>query len=405
VATGLVTALAIGTCTISANQSGNIDFAPAPQATQSLPVNSSRLQSITFGAPPALTIFGIETVSAVSSAHLAVNYTSTTPALCSVGSMTGLVTSLAAGNCIIAANQAGNANYDPAPEETLSLAVAPWAGAVTVPVAPIGVTATTANSPTTVLVNAGSTSSGGSAIIDYQVISSPGNFTATGSTFPITVTCGATCSGESFRVTARNSAGSSVASLAADVITRYNVVEIFYEPDTQPRDSIFTGSFTYNATSGEVSNLSGYLTESMTGNPYSSIHGYGMTELFLNHQLSAVSDGQGGLLVTTFLLNITDTLSSNPIWGETDGWAPGSGMGLYFGSPGANIGNAYARIYVNLANPTMNLSATEIDKLAYADCAPGGMMGATCMTGTTLSGYGSIGTMSGYPKSQIITKQ
>jgi len=29
------------------------------------------------------------------------------------------------------------------------------------------------------------------------------------------------------------------------------------------------------------------------------------------------------------------------------------------------------------------------------------MMGATCMTGTTEAGYGTVGTMGGYPASQV----
>jgi hypothetical protein len=31
------------------------------------------------------------------------------------------------------------------------------------------------------------------------------------------------------------------------------------------------------------------------------------------------------------------------------------------------------------------------------------MMGATCMTGTSVAGYGDVGTMGGYPISQVIT--
>jgi hypothetical protein len=33
------------------------------------------------------------------------------------------------------------------------------------------------------------------------------------------------------------------------------------------------------------------------------------------------------------------------------------------------------------------------------------MMGAVCMTATSLSGYGAVGTMSGYPVSQQITRR
>ena len=55
------------------------------------------------------------------------------------------------------------------------------------------------------------------------------------------------------------------------------------------------------------------------------------------------------------------------------------------------------------SDPTTALTSAQIDKLAYADCAAGGMMGAVCMTGTSVAGYGAEGTMSGYPLSQTIT--
>jgi hypothetical protein len=33
------------------------------------------------------------------------------------------------------------------------------------------------------------------------------------------------------------------------------------------------------------------------------------------------------------------------------------------------------------------------------------MMGAICMTGTTVAAYGSVGSMGGYPVSQVITRR
>jgi hypothetical protein len=206
----------------------------------------------------------------------------------------------------------------------------------------------------------------------------------------MTVTCPITCSGYAFSMIASNPVGNSLPSTAAHVLTNYSVTETFYEPMTQPNDSIFTGSFTLDSTSGTVSNLIGSLTESMTGIP--------MATVVLGSQLSVVSDGAGGLLVTTFALNTTNTFYGG-------GFAPGSGSGMYFGYPGANNGNAYAMIYINVANPTATLTQAQLDKLAYADCTNLGMMGATCMTGTTVAGYGTIGTMSGYPVSQIISKR
>lgn len=184
----------------------------------------------------------------------------------------------------------------------------------------------------------------------------------------------------------------------ARAVVIYDVTAVFHEPDTQPNDSIFTGSFTFDPVGQTVSDLHGFLTESMTGDQTGSLP---MNQLALDHQLSSVYDAAlGGLLVTTFLNADTNTLS---LMGGGDGWAPGSGFGLYYGFSAANPGNAYVRIFVNTTNPLTPLTQAQIDKLAYADCAPGGMMGATCMTGTSVAGYGTVGTMSGYPVSQTIT--
>jgi hypothetical protein len=220
----------------------------------------------------------------------------------------------------------------------------------------------------------------------------------TETSLPITVPCPSTCAGHTFSVVATNALGDSPPSAPANVVATYDVVATFYEPDTQPQDSIFTGSFTFDATNNTVSDLSGTLTESMTGPP--------MITLQLTHQLSSEFDSTlGGLLVTTFLNNNTDTFTTDPSVGGTDGWEPGSGFGLYSGFPGTNPGNAYAMIFVNVSDPTALLTQAQLDKIAYADCAPGGMMSATCMTGTTVAGYGTIGTMSGYPVSQVITQR
>jgi hypothetical protein len=194
----------------------------------------------------------------------------------------------------------------------------------------------------------------------------------------------------------------AVAPMAHAAVTTYNVTETFLEPDTAPRNTIFTGSFSFDDVTKTVSSLEGYLTESMTGTASGVAPYFDMTQLHLTHQLSAVYDASlGGLLVTTFLLPTTNTFST--AFGG-DGWAPGSGFAIYSGFPSTpNPGNAYARIFVNTTDPMAALTQAQINKLAYADCAPGGMMSATCMTGTTVAGYGVIGSMSGYPVSQVIT--
>jgi hypothetical protein len=394
--TGLVTDKTVGTCIIAANQSGNATYAPAAQVTQSIPVIFDPNQTISFGAAPTLTYGGTATVSATATSGLAVSYSSTTATVCTVSSSTGLVTDLTAGTCIIAANQAGDANYHAAPQVTQSITVSAPSG-TTIPGAPTGVTATAGNAANKVIISIGATDSGGSPILSYMVSSSLGSITAPGTTSPITVTCPSSCAGYAFSVYATNAVGDGTSSAPVDVITNYNIVETFYEPDTQPNDSIFIGTFTLNSTTGTVTNLRGILSESMTG----GVTGYpndSMTWLSLNYQLSAVYDAAlGGLLVTTFKNNNTNTLTTDSNLGKLN-------KGYYYGYPSAstgipNPGNAYAKIFVNPADPTA-VTFTQIQALVYVDCAPGGMMGEICMTG-----YGGVGTMGGYPVSQTITKQ
>ena len=93
----------------------------------------------------------------------------------------------------------------------------------------------------------------------------------------------------------------SAAPAARATIMTYDVVVTFHEPDTQPYNTIFTGSFTYDTVTATASNLHGSLTESMMGT----------SSLALSYQLSSVYDaGLGGLLVTTFRNGSTNTLST-----------------------------------------------------------------------------------------------
>jgi hypothetical protein len=177
----------------------------------------------------------------------------------------------------------------------------------------------------------------------------------------------------------------------------FRVTATFTEPMTKPNDSIFTGTFTFDAQTKTVTGLTGTLTQSMT--KVNGAYGGPMTTVALTHQLSSVPvslDGADGLLVTTFALATTDTFTGG-------GFAPGGTQyfGLNEGTP--NNHNAYVTIFVNTADPTAVLTQGQLDKLAYADCTDGGMMMKTCMTGTTVAGYGRKGTMAGYPSAQVIS--
>ncbi len=183
-------------------------------------------------------------------------------------------------------------------------------------------------------------------------------------------------------------------------VATYNVTTTWFEPDTQPRDSIFIGSFNYDEHTKTITSLIGKLSESMTGDQIAYPND-NMTWLNLNYQLASWYDSAlGGSFAAVFKNPTTATFLGGG-WTPEDGVASG---GVYAGFPkkGSNPGNAYALIFVP-DDPLTALTQSQINKLAYADCAPGGMMGAVCMTGTSEAGYGAVGTMSGYPVSQVIT--
>ncbi len=122
---GALTLLAMGTCTIAADQAGNGTYGPAPQVTQNVAV-SLNPQTITFdAAPTGVTVGAIGvSVSATATSTLDVAYSSTTPSICSVDASTGALTLLAIGTCTIAADQAGDGTYDAAPQVTQNVDVA-----------------------------------------------------------------------------------------------------------------------------------------------------------------------------------------------------------------------------------------------------------------------------------------
>jgi hypothetical protein len=100
-----------GSCNMGANQVGNNDYLAAVPAGQTFFVHHAS-QTITFPGVADQVAGTTVTLAATASSGLAVSYTSTTPAYCSVSGST--VSSLAYGNCTIQANQAGNDVYSAA---------------------------------------------------------------------------------------------------------------------------------------------------------------------------------------------------------------------------------------------------------------------------------------------------
>lgn len=427
-ASGLVTALRQGDCILIVDQSGNATYA-AVRETLSIPVLPAEANNkITFTPVTDLVIYSKVTVAASIESGQSLTYASLTPDTCASDTKGG-VEALATGDCSILAKtresadtggnavqtlsatnpaQADNANH--ANEAVLTFPVK-VPEETTAPGKPSNVKASAGTAPNTVEIVIGDIDSGGLPVTYHVTSSLVGTVAATREPGkPIVVDCQTSCRGQAFSVSPANGKGYGAQSESVDVITAYSIVETFREPDTQPNDTIFTGSFDFNLTTGTVSNLAGDITQSMTHDgAWNWIQP--METQPLAHQLKSEAvtlDGVDGLLVTTFKNDSTSTFKL--ISGSDDDWSPLAGIaagGIFYGHPGAknNPGNAYAMVFINLADPTAPLTQGQIDKLAYADCTPVSMMGSACMTGTSKAGYGQAGTMNGYPVSQVVTKQ
>jgi serine/threonine protein kinase len=118
--------LAQGSCVINANQAGNAKYQPAPQVTQTITI-SKTAQVISFPPPGPGSVGGSATLSAAGGGSgNPVVFTSSTTAVCSVSGTDGATVSyLAQGSCVINANQAGNAKYQPASQVTQTITVSP----------------------------------------------------------------------------------------------------------------------------------------------------------------------------------------------------------------------------------------------------------------------------------------
>ncbi len=123
VAGSTVTLLASGTCTVTADQAGDDNYNAATQVTLDIGVAKADQTITGFAADPvAGVVEGSSTLSATASSSLPVTFGSNTPAVCTVAAST--VSYVAAGTCTVTADQAGDADYNAAPQVTLDITVA-----------------------------------------------------------------------------------------------------------------------------------------------------------------------------------------------------------------------------------------------------------------------------------------
>lgn len=107
-----VSFVAAGSCTVSADQTGDANYNTAPQVSLAIPVVKAN-QTITFPPLPDK-IYGDAdfSVSAISDSGLNVAFSSQTGTVCTVSGNT--VSLIGGGNCTLRASQTGDGNYNPA---------------------------------------------------------------------------------------------------------------------------------------------------------------------------------------------------------------------------------------------------------------------------------------------------
>ena len=138
---GVVTFASPGTCLVDFDQAGNADYTAAPQVQQSIPIGTGA-QTITFTPPVTGSVGGGTNLSATGGASgnpvtFAIDPTSTAGAC----SLTGAALSYkGVGNCVVDANQAGDASYLAAPQVQQTIIVGKGSQTITPSASPTNVT-------------------------------------------------------------------------------------------------------------------------------------------------------------------------------------------------------------------------------------------------------------------------
>ncbi|MEQ1516069.1 MAG: fibronectin type III domain-containing protein, partial [Usitatibacteraceae bacterium] len=200
-----ITIASVGVCTIRATQKGDDNYSGATEAVRDINIIAAN-QSITWGAQANQPFgvggtFAINPLATGGASGNPIMYGSNTPSVCTVAGTT--VTKVSVGLCTLTADQAGNGNYNAAPQKS----------------SPLNITASVPSAPTATLLTASDAqiviefdppaNNGGSSITGYTAECTPGGNVANGAASPIKVTGLTNNSVYSCAVAAQNAAGNS----------------------------------------------------------------------------------------------------------------------------------------------------------------------------------------------------
>ncbi|WP_200948976.1 putative Ig domain-containing protein, partial [Frateuria sp. Soil773] len=237
-----VTGLQNGTAytfTVTATNAASITGSPSAASNQVTPTAPQTIGG--FSATPGAPVFtqgGTFAVAATASSGLPVSFgiTSASSSVCSIAGST--VTMLSPGTCSVTADQAGNAAYQPAPQQTLAVVISapppPVAGPVN---ATVGYSSS-ANTITPVIT-------GGTADTIAVTPATHGTATVNGLNIVYTPTVGYS-GNDSFAYTASNAGGTSAPAMVTVQVSNPSITISTSAPLTANVGSTYSQTFTWS---------------------------------------------------------------------------------------------------------------------------------------------------------------
>ena len=232
--------LTAGTCTVAANQAGSGNYNAALEATQAVTIAKTN-QTLVFGTAPTPTfsVGGTFAVTVTPGASTSpVVYSSTTPAFCTLASA-NTFNIVAAGTCVVAANQSGDTNYNAAAQVTQNVVISKASQTITFGTLP---NRNFGDAPFTISATASSNLTVSFASITPAVCSTSGTNGTTVTLLAVTPACTIEAS----------QAGSGNFNTAANVSQSFAILDVT-PPDTtlltfppNPTNST-TATFTFSA--------------------------------------------------------------------------------------------------------------------------------------------------------------
>ena len=129
-----VTANIDGMCVVTANQAGNSTYSAATMVQSYVTVRANQSIGAITAEPATVLVGDTATLTAAATSGLAVTFNSATPTVCTVAD--GMVTGVAAGACIVSADQIGDGNYVAATQVSKNLTVVKKPQAITITTMP-----------------------------------------------------------------------------------------------------------------------------------------------------------------------------------------------------------------------------------------------------------------------------